>query len=81
MLRIASVPRLAMTGWGYAPPLVRGAGTKEGAGTGEGGFETRPYVHPQPPSKPTSSSPLWRGIPAGAGWFPPRGNPRLNYRL
>ncbi|MDR0936429.1 MAG: hypothetical protein LBM98_07120 [Oscillospiraceae bacterium] len=37
ILRILRVPRLAMTGWGYAPPSAHGTGT------GEGGFETRPY--------------------------------------
>ncbi|MDR0936695.1 MAG: hypothetical protein LBM98_08450 [Oscillospiraceae bacterium] len=33
-----------------------------------------PHGAPRPctltPSKPSSSSPLWRGAPAGAGWFP-----------
>ncbi|MDR0936544.1 MAG: hypothetical protein LBM98_07695 [Oscillospiraceae bacterium] len=59
-----------------AAPLHRGDGVRtwvaSAHGAGKGGFETRPYVTP---SKPPSSSPLWRGAAAAAGWFPRRAQP------
>ncbi|MDR0935661.1 MAG: hypothetical protein LBM98_03145 [Oscillospiraceae bacterium] len=44
-------------------------------GRGRAGLKPAPTFPPQPTSKPLS--PLWRGAPAAAGWFPPQGAPNV----
>ncbi|MDR0935142.1 MAG: hypothetical protein LBM98_00500 [Oscillospiraceae bacterium] len=61
----------------YAAPLPRGEFT------GEGGFETRPYVYCTSRNPRPNPFPSWEGCrPQAAGWFPPQGaTPVLTLRL